>query len=64
MLDSAGACAESRHSQTRGFAELAETSAPEELMGVLHEYHAAVGSVVAGTDGTVGPLNADELVVF
>jgi class 3 adenylate cyclase len=47
-----------------GFAELAETSAPEELMRVLHEYHTTLDSLISRTEATVGPLNADEVMVF
>jgi adenylate cyclase len=47
-----------------GFAEVAETSAPEEALGVLHEYYAVVGEVLASLEGSVGPLNGDALTVF
>ena len=47
-----------------GFAELAETSAPEELMAVLREYYAAMDPVVSAADATVGPLTGDELMLF
>jgi DNA-binding NarL/FixJ family response regulator len=47
-----------------GFAELAETTAPEEVIGVLHDYHEAAGTVVSRGEGGVGPLNGDRLMVF
>jgi class 3 adenylate cyclase len=36
----------------RGFTTFAETSEPEEAMGVLREYHAAMGTLILEHEGT------------
>jgi DNA-binding NarL/FixJ family response regulator len=46
-----------------GFAELSETSAPEEVLAVLAEYHASVSAAVSSTEATIASLNADELLI-
>ncbi|MEA2640429.1 MAG: adenylate cyclase, partial [Chloroflexota bacterium] len=48
----------------RGFSGFAETSEPEEIMHVLHEYHAVLGTEVARYGGTVGFFAGDGLMVF
>jgi adenylate cyclase len=48
----------------RGFAELAETTAPEEVIGVLNAFHSVVGAAVSSTEGSVGPLNGERLTIF
>jgi len=50
--------------QLRGFAELAETAEPEEVLDVLHDYHAMVGKLTTPTEASVGQLSADEIVLF
>jgi adenylate cyclase len=46
-----------------GFAAFAESAAPEDVMTVLGEYHAALGSEVAGAGGTLARLTGDGLMV-
>ena len=37
----------------RGFTAFAETAEPEEVMGVLREYHAEMGRLIMSHHGTV-----------
>src|SRR5207249_5977158 len=37
----------------RGFTAFAETAEPEEVMGVLREYHAAMGRLIIEHEGTL-----------
>ena len=48
----------------RGFTAFAESAEPEEVLGVLREYHAAVGEVVVGNGGTVEHFAGDGLMAF
>lgn len=48
----------------RGFTSFAEAAEPEEVLGVLREYHAAVGSIVLGKGGTVEHFAGDGLMAF
>jgi class 3 adenylate cyclase len=48
----------------RGFTTFAETSEPEEVMGVLNEYHAALGDLIFRFEGTVESFAGDGLMVF
>ncbi len=48
----------------RGFTSFAEAAEPEEVLGVLREYHAAVGEVVVGNGGTVEHFAGDGLMAF
>lgn len=48
----------------RGFTAFAETAEPEEVLGVLREYHAAVGELVTAHGGTVEHFAGDGLMVF
>jgi DNA-binding NarL/FixJ family response regulator len=50
--------------QLPGFADLADATAPEEVLKVLHAYHHALGSVIFEFEGTVGPLIEDRLTVL
>jgi len=50
--------------QLPGFAALADTTAPEEVLAVLRAYHQGLGSVIYGFEGTVGPLVEDRLTVL
>ena len=48
----------------RGFTSFAESAEPEEVLGVLREYHAAVGEVVISRGGTVEHFAGDGLMAF
>jgi adenylate cyclase len=48
----------------RGFTAFAETAEPEELLGVLRDYHAAVGELSVAEGGTVEHFAGDGLMVF
>jgi class 3 adenylate cyclase len=48
----------------RGFTAFAEQAAPEEVMGVLQEYHAALGPLVHRFEGTLERFLGDGLVVL
>ncbi|HEV2356974.1 MAG TPA: response regulator [bacterium] len=48
----------------RGFTAFSETAEPEELMGVLHEYHAALGEVIFRFEGTLERFAGDGLMIF
>ena len=47
-----------------GFTTFAETSEPEEVMGVLAEYHAVVGACVHRHSGTLERFTGDGIMVF
>lgn len=48
----------------RGFTAFSETAEPEEVMGVLGEYHAAVGPLIFASEGTLERFAGDGLMVF
>ena len=48
----------------RNFTPFAETSEPEEVMGVLAEYHEAIGSLVYAHGGTLERFTGDGVMVF
>jgi len=48
----------------RGFSSFAETADPEEVMGVLREYHAAMGECVLAHEGTLERFTGDGMMVF
>ncbi|KMO70330.1 adenylate/guanylate cyclase domain-containing protein [Mycolicibacterium chlorophenolicum] len=48
----------------RNFTPFAETSAPEEVMEVLGEYHRAMGALVHGYEGTLERFTGDGIMVF
>src|SRR5262245_40463808 len=48
----------------RGFTAFAETADPEEVLGVLREYHTAVGELVLAGGGTVEHFAGDGLMAF
>ena len=48
----------------RGFTSFAESSEPEEVMGVLHEYHEAMGRLIFWHGGTLERFTGDGLMVF
>lgn len=48
----------------RGFTAFAETTEPEEVMGVLREYHSALGGLIFRFEGTLERFTGDGLMVF
>jgi adenylate cyclase len=48
----------------RGFTAFAETAEPEEVMGVLREYHAAMGALILTHEGTLERFSGDGMMVF
>jgi class 3 adenylate cyclase len=48
----------------RGFTAFAETAEPEELMGVLREYHATMGELILTHEGTLERFTGDGMMVF
>jgi adenylate cyclase len=48
----------------RGFTAFAETSEPEEVMGVLREYHADMGRLILEHEGTLERFTGDGMMVF
>jgi adenylate cyclase len=48
----------------RGFTPFAESSEPEEVMGVLGQYHEALGDLIYRFDGTLERFTGDGLMVF
>jgi class 3 adenylate cyclase len=48
----------------RGFTAFAETSEPEEIMGVLHDYHQHMGQMVLAHEGTLERFAGDGMMVF
>ena len=47
-----------------GFTAFAETAEPEELMGMLREYHAAMGRLILEHEGTLERFTGDGMMVF
>jgi class 3 adenylate cyclase len=48
----------------RGFTAFAETAEPEEVMEILHEYHAAMGKLILEYDGTLEHFAGDGMMIF
>ena len=48
----------------RGFTAFAETAEPEEVMGVLREYHAELGQLIHHYEGTLERFTGDGLMVL
>ncbi len=48
----------------RGFTAFTETADPEEVMGVLREYHAAMGALIVAHEGTLERFTGDGIMVF
>src|SRR5207247_4170374 len=48
----------------RGFTAFAETSEPEEVMGVLRDYHAAMGRLILAHEGTLERFTGDGMMIF
>jgi class 3 adenylate cyclase len=48
----------------RGFTAFAETAEPEELMGVVREYHAEMGRLILAHEGTLERFTGDGMMIF
>ncbi len=48
----------------RGFTAFTETNDPEEVMGVLRQYHAAMGALIHGHEGTLERFTGDGIMIF
>ena len=48
----------------RGFTAFAETAEPEEVMAILHDYHAAMGKLIMAHEGTLERFTGDGMMVF
>jgi class 3 adenylate cyclase len=48
----------------RGFTAFSETGEPEEVMGVLREYHSVMGNIIFRFEGTLERFAGDGLMVF
>ena len=48
----------------RGFTAFAETAEPEEVMGVLREYHAEMGALILAHEGTLERFTGDGMMIF
>jgi class 3 adenylate cyclase len=48
----------------RGFTAFAETAEPEEVMGVLRDYHAAMGQLILAHEGTLERFTGDGMMIF
>jgi len=51
-------------SDLRGFTAFSDTAAPEEVLGVLREYHAAMGELIVEYGGTLEHFAGDGMMVF
>jgi len=48
----------------RGFTAFTETADPEEVMGVLHEYHKEMGRLIMAHNGTIEHFAGDGIMIF
>jgi adenylate cyclase len=48
----------------RGFTAFAEAAEPEEVMSILRDYHAAMGTLVMAHEGTLERFTGDGMMVF
>jgi adenylate cyclase len=48
----------------RGFTAFAEAAEPEEVMDILHEYHAAMGRLIFEYEGTLEHFAGDGMMIF
>jgi adenylate cyclase len=48
----------------RGFTSFAETAEPEEVMGVLRDYHAEMGKLILEHEGTLERFTGDGMMIF
>jgi len=50
--------------ELRGFIAFAETAEPEEVMGVLRDYHVTMGALVLAHGGTLERFTGDGMMIF
>lgn len=48
----------------RGFTAFAETAEPEDVMGILKQFHSAMGELIFGFEGTLEHFAGDGMMVF
>jgi len=48
----------------RGFTAFAESAEPEEVMDILHEYHASMGKLIIEHEGTLEHFAGDGMMIF
>jgi adenylate cyclase len=48
----------------RGFTAFSETTEPEEVIGVLREFHAAMGEIIYRYEGTLERFTGDGMMIF
>jgi class 3 adenylate cyclase/CheY-like chemotaxis protein len=48
----------------RGFTAFSETAEPEEVMGIIQEYHTAIGEMIFRHEGTLEHFSGDGVMVF
>src|SRR5207245_5885588 len=48
----------------RGYTAFTETAEPEEVMGVLREYHAEMGTLILAHEGTLERFAGDGMMIF
>jgi adenylate cyclase len=48
----------------RGFTAFAEAAEPEEVMGILRDYHASMGRLVMAHEGTLERFTGDGMMIF
>jgi adenylate cyclase len=48
----------------RGYTAFAEATEPEELMGILREFHAAMGEIIFRYEGTLERFTGDGMMIF
>lgn len=48
----------------RGFTAFAETSEPEDVIDVLHQYHRTLGPIIHAFEGTIERFTGDGMLVF
>jgi class 3 adenylate cyclase len=48
----------------RGFTAFTETAEPEEVIGVLHDYHAEMGRLIMAHQGTIEHFSGDGIMIF
>ena len=52
------------YSGLRGFTTVSQSAAPEEVIGVMREFHEAVGALAHANDATVGFFSYNGLMAF
>jgi adenylate cyclase len=52
------------YTDLRGFTPFTDRAEPEEVQGVLREYHAAMGAAVTEHDGTLDRFAGDGILIF